>query len=558
MHNGGHAGEVLRAAALGCALQHLGEAADGDRRGEAVGVDLVGGRGEEDVHALGARRARRPAPRRAGSGRDPRSGRTGPDYEQGDHDDVGLLARAADQGEVAAVERAHGGDQADAAAGAPLGCERLAQLRDSPHRPHAVTSSPASARVCRTSASKRSRSSGAASSRARALGVDRAVVAARDGAGERASGSSSATLSTVRRTSGARSARASCGARPAPAAIRSAAARSVTSEVGGDGGGGVVRGPALVVDLEGRPCPAARRARAAKARRPGWSRRRRSRRRRRRRARRRPARRCSERAWSVCSGSAERRSAGGSARPGAWRRSCDPRSGAAPGHRGGRRGLSRRPARTGRSPRSRAGTSPRPAGPSTSSARLAQRRGQRRAEPPAPTTPTRSAKLAGGASGEAVGGRVHALPVHSVRPVAAGSPRIPGRVAVVARSLGWAMQARSAAERRAELVELYQEARAATRVRFTGPDDGGVRRRQRRRRPDVRGRGARASRGPPGPALRRAGRASCSTSCSRRSGSSASEVFITNVLQVPAAREPRPAARGDRRPASPTCTGRSS
>ena len=77
--------------------------------------------------------------------------------------------------------------------------------------------------------------------------------------------------------------------------------------------------------------------------------------------------------------------------------------------------------------------------------------------------------------------------------------------------------------------------------------DGRVRRGQRRRRPDVRRRGAGRQRGRAGRPVRRPGRASCSTRCSARSGSSARDVFIANVAQVPPARQPRPAAAGDRR-----------
>ena len=75
-----------------------------------------------------------------------------------------------------------------------------------------------------------------------------------------------------------------------------------------------------------------------------------------------------------------------------------------------------------------------------------------------------------------------------------------------------------------------------------GPHPGRGRQRRPRRRPDVRGRGARLPRGPPGRARSSARRASCSTSCSRRSASAASDVYIANVLKCrpPGNRDPQP------------------
>ena len=65
---------------------------------------------------------------------------------------------------------------------------------------------------------------------------------------------------------------------------------------------------------------------------------------------------------------------------------------------------------------------------------------------------------------------------------------------------------RPAAERREELVALYRQARACTRCPLhADADPGGVRQRQRGRRPDVRGGGAGRQRGPAGPAVRGAG-----------------------------------------------------
>ena len=83
-----------------------------------------------------------------------------------------------------------------------------------------------------------------------------------------------------------------------------------------------------------------------------------------------------------------------------------------------------------------------------------------------------------------------------------------------------------------------------------GPGRGPSRHRGR-----VRGRGARAKRGPAGPAVRRRRRAACSTSCSRRSAGGASEVFITNVVKCRPPGNRDPGAGRDRRlravPAAP-------
>ena len=73
------------------------------------------------------------------------------------------------------------------------------------------------------------------------------------------------------------------------------------------------------------------------------------------------------------------------------------------------------------------------------------------------------------------------------------------------------------------------------------PHQGGVRSRQRRRRPDVRGRGARHAGGPPGPALRGPG-GEAAGRAARGGGPGARRRFITNVLQCrpPGNRDPQP------------------
>ena len=73
-------------------------------------------------------------------------------------------------------------------------------------------------------------------------------------------------------------------------------------------------------------------------------------------------------------------------------------------------------------------------------------------------------------------------------------------------------------------------------------DDGRVRGRERRRRADVHRGGTRRERGPAGPAVRRARRGSCSTSCSSRSGSTARTCSSPTTLKCrpPDNRDPHP------------------
>ena len=78
------------------------------------------------------------------------------------------------------------------------------------------------------------------------------------------------------------------------------------------------------------------------------------------------------------------------------------------------------------------------------------------------------------------------------------------------------------------------------------PDPGRVRGRQRRRRPHVRRRGARASRRISRACRSWGGRASCSTSCWRASGLVPRRGVHHERPEVAAARQPRPPARRDR------------
>ena len=78
-----------------------------------------------------------------------------------------------------------------------------------------------------------------------------------------------------------------------------------------------------------------------------------------------------------------------------------------------------------------------------------------------------------------------------------------------------------------------------------GPDQGGLRRRQRRRRPDVHRRGARGRGGPPGAAVRRPGRAAAQPAA-RRDRDEARGRLHRQHPEVPPAGQPRPAAGRDR------------
>ena len=104
------------------------------------------------------------------------------------------------------------------------------------------------------------------------------------------------------------------------------------------------------------------------------------------------------------------------------------------------------------------------------------------------------------------------------------------------------MRSQPAAERREALVELYREAsRLHALPALEGPHQRRVRSRQRRRRPDVRGRGARPARGPQGlPFVGRAGQ--LLDKLLEEIGLQREDVFIANVLKCrpPGNRDPQP------------------
>ena len=134
-HDGGDPVEVLGAARG--AFERLGEPCDAHVGGEAGRVHLLGRGGEEHVDAEGGglggvgRLV-------AGVGGEVLAGaELGRVDEERDHDDVGVGAGAAHEGQVARVERAHGGHEPDRAAGAAVGGERLAQLGHGADGPHA-------------------------------------------------------------------------------------------------------------------------------------------------------------------------------------------------------------------------------------------------------------------------------------------------------------------------------------------------------------------------------------------------------------------------------------
>ena len=127
------------------ALQHRSQLARLDPRVEARRIELVRGRREQEIDALGLGdpRVRGLVARVAGEV----IGRVELRWvdEEADDDDVGLLPGRAHQGDVPGVEGAHRRHQADALAARPRLAKRLAHLGDGAHDPHGRVAS-ASAR----------------------------------------------------------------------------------------------------------------------------------------------------------------------------------------------------------------------------------------------------------------------------------------------------------------------------------------------------------------------------------------------------------------------------
>ena len=111
------------------------------------GIDLLDGRGEQQIGALGLGQ-RGVASLVAWVGGEILAGAELGRVDEQRHDDhVGLRARPADQRQVALVERAHRRDQRDALSGRARGGERGAQVGDRADRAHgAGTGRPRSAR----------------------------------------------------------------------------------------------------------------------------------------------------------------------------------------------------------------------------------------------------------------------------------------------------------------------------------------------------------------------------------------------------------------------------
>ena len=454
------------------------------------------------------------------------------------------------------MERAHGRHQADRAARARVRRQRRAQLGDGAHGPHAGT--PAGERPgALDELVEEGQQLGGGLGHRGALALHGGLVAAGDRPGERRARGRARPSS---RPCGARAGPAARGPRrgrgPAPPATRSAAACERDQEVGGDRGGGVVGGAAGVVDLERAHAQrrAASRCASASASGVGAGHR---------------AARAREGLGALAAGEGlervqpeglgagrgerrERRGAAGVA---------DERRGA--GHGGGGRRRSRRRARRAATRRRRpvlaaAGGAARRHAPA-----CAKRGGQGGAQAAGPDHAQAQAR-------GAVIGEVHRRSVHS------GSGRqLAGRRVAVSRTTLRSLMATPSAtvrrrpssaasvtgrsERREELVELYQRGeRAARRCPLHEmPHPGGVRQRQRRRRPDVRGRGARMPRGPAGAAVRgpggpAAGRAAARGRAEPRRGLHHER---PEDRGRPAIATP---SRTRSRPARPTCSARSS
>ena len=417
-----------------------------------------------------------------------------------------------------------------------VGRERRAQLgdrADGPHAPHRSR-----ARGCARPARRTGRA--APGARSATAWRWRATVAS----SPRATGPVSAALGAERgpvvdacaRTSGTSSSRASPGSRPAPAAIRSAAACERDEEVGGHRRGGVVGGAALVVDLERRhPERAARDRRRRRAPRgvepataqpaPANA----------------PGRAAGERLERVQPeglGSRRRR-----ARSAAWRRSCARRSGAAPATAAAAAGIS--------ASGTHSTIASQPAAPRRGRAGPRRRRpASRSARASARAEPARADDAHADCALESVADRVQ-FPCRSTPPWGSGRhpSGYPRRIAVApqSRRLGPCSHAAQQERREDARRAVYREASGCTRCPLAaGPHAGRVRDRQRRRRPDVRRRGARASTRTSRACRSWAGPASCSTSCWARSGWRARRCSSRSV-QVPPAGQPRPAPGGDRR-----------
>ena len=294
--------------------------------------------------------------------------------EQRHHDDVAVLAGAAQQRQVALVEGAHRGDEPDAAARAALGRERLAQLGDGADGlMRALACCAPRARACARRARRRGR---AARAPPRPRPARWRVTVA---SSPRAIGPVSAALGPVRRDVLDRLPHERQQQPPRLGGLEPGAGGDPLGgrlegdqEVGGDRGGRVVGGAALVVDLERPSCRARARARRRRRAPPAWSRRSRSRRRRRRRTL--AAGEGLERVQAErgAAGRRERGERGGAAGV------ADERGGAGHG-RGGRRRSPRR-GRTARSRRSRAAPRRGPSGPSTSTPAARSARHERRAQ----------------------------------------------------------------------------------------------------------------------------------------------------------------------------------
>ena len=226
------AAEVPGAALAGFALEHLGEPADRDRGREA----RPGRPPRPAGRTAGPRPRPRPArgrvPRRAGRPRGPRPARTGAGFTNRDTTTKSHSSRARRMS-----DRWPRGSSPSSERG--RSCARPARSGASAARSSATVRT-VSCRHLRDVAAS------APGVRARARRRARAARGGRLGHGLRAeprrcarprgpparsaprSGPSSARFSTVRRSRGTSSARASSGSRPAPAAMRSAAASRVT------------------------------------------------------------------------------------------------------------------------------------------------------------------------------------------------------------------------------------------------------------------------------------------------------------------------------------------
>jgi hypothetical protein len=129
------------------ALERVGEATHFNARVKAGRVDLLDGRGEQQVDAFGLRQYDVPVLVAGIALEVFARAELSRIYEQRDHDEVAVLPSPPDQRKMALVKEPHRGNKPDRAARSTLALHRLAQLGHITDGPHALAPSDARTRV---------------------------------------------------------------------------------------------------------------------------------------------------------------------------------------------------------------------------------------------------------------------------------------------------------------------------------------------------------------------------------------------------------------------------